>query len=96
MIGPIEHNRVFRQSGVFDFFQSLARERVHLADDVIILRPVPSHFRRVGMICGDADFRRIMDLGVGASADFALVTLLLIEDSEEWFAIRATFPMRRA
>jgi hypothetical protein len=96
VIGPIEHNRVLCQSGVFEFFQSLARERIHLADDVIILRPVPSHFRRVGMICGDADFRRIMDLGVGADADLALVALFLVENGEEWLTSGTILPMRSA
>jgi hypothetical protein len=48
------------------------------------------------MVGGEADLGRVMDTVGGADLvpDLAFVTDCVVEDGEEWLAVRPVFPMR--
>ena len=82
MIAVVKNDGVVFQSGILDFLELRPDLDVHLGDLVVVLGPVLSHLRMIGVIGWDTHFGRIVDLFVRSLSDLALVTGREVEDGK--------------
>ena len=95
MVGVIEDDGVVRQTSVRELAEMSARIGIRLTHFVVILGPVLTHFRRVGVIGGNANVRGLRNPCVGTGANLAFVTPGGVKDGKEGLVLRAVLPVRR-
>ena len=93
VVAVIKDDGVVAESRCFEFLQILTDEGIHLGDLIVILCPVLPHFRRIGMISGNANFGRVVHLFVRPGTDLAFVADGVIEDRKKRLAFFAVFPV---
>ncbi len=83
VVAPVEDDRVLLQTVLSELVEHRPGQGVHLGQLVVVLRPVPAAFRRVGVVGRHAHGRSVMDCFVGAGADPRFVRDGEVEDREE-------------
>ena len=96
VVGVVEDNRIICQAIVGELLEVQAGVGIGFGDNVVVLRPVLARLRRVGVVGGDAHLSGIVELAVWTHAQFALVTFLRVEHSEERLSGLAVAPMSLA